>query len=91
VRGLRTTGYDVRKVFMTSAKDIGTFTLGRNFGLFAFDCGGNLNDRTSPGSESRIESARRKYQYHPGALGSATVSVIHFEQIVLHHPGLRGI
>jgi len=35
---LGTTGLDVRQVYMTFGnKDIGTFTLGRNFGLFGFD------------------------------------------------------
>src|ERR1700730_15805792 len=46
--GLGTTGLDVRQVFMTFGnKDIGTFTLGRNFGLFAFDA--IINDMTLPG------------------------------------------
>ena len=46
--GLATTGLDVRQVFMTFGnKDIGTFTLGRNFGLFAFDA--IINDMTLPG------------------------------------------
>lgn len=46
--GLSTTGLDVRQVFMTFGnKDIGTFTLGRNFGLFAFDA--IINDMTLPG------------------------------------------
>jgi predicted porin len=35
---LGTTGLDVRQVYMTFGnKDMGTFTLGRNFGLFGFD------------------------------------------------------
>jgi predicted porin len=46
--GLATTGLDVRQVFMTFGnKDIGTFTLGRNFGLFGFDA--IINDMTLPG------------------------------------------
>ena len=46
--GLGTTGLDVRQVFMTFGnKDIGTFTLGRNFGLFGFDA--IINDMTLPG------------------------------------------
>ncbi len=46
--GLSTTGLDVRQVFMTFGnKDMGTFTLGRNFGLFAFDA--IINDMTLPG------------------------------------------
>src|SRR5882762_3053507 len=46
--GLATTGLDVRQVFMTFGnKEIGTFTLGRNFGLFAFDA--IINDMTLPG------------------------------------------
>jgi predicted porin len=46
--GLATTGLDVRQVFMTFGnKDMGTFTLGRNFGLFAFDA--IINDMTLPG------------------------------------------
>jgi predicted porin len=46
--GLATTGLDVRQVYMTfGTKDIGTFTLGRNFGLFAFDA--IINDMTLPG------------------------------------------
>jgi predicted porin len=45
---LATTGLDVRQVFMTFGnKDIGTFTFGRNFGLFAFDA--IINDMTLPG------------------------------------------
>ncbi|HEY2684803.1 MAG TPA: hypothetical protein VGI93_14895 [Steroidobacteraceae bacterium] len=45
---LATTGLDVRQVFMTFGnKDIGTFTLGRNFGLFGFDA--IINDMTLPG------------------------------------------
>ncbi|MDP9012885.1 MAG: porin [Pseudomonadota bacterium] len=45
---LATTGLDVRQVFMTFGnKDMGTFTLGRNFGLFAFDA--IINDMTLPG------------------------------------------
>ena len=43
--GLGTTGLDVRQVYMTFGnKDIGTFTLGRNFGLFGFDA--IINDMT---------------------------------------------
>jgi predicted porin len=46
--GLSTTGLDVRQVFMTFGnKDMGTFTLGRNFGLFGFDA--IINDMTLPG------------------------------------------
>ncbi len=46
--GLATTGLDVRQVYMTFGnKDLGTFTLGRNFGLFAFDA--IINDMTLPG------------------------------------------
>ena len=45
---LATTGLDVRQVFMTFGnKDMGTFTLGRNFGLFGFDA--IINDMTLPG------------------------------------------
>jgi predicted porin len=45
---LGTTGLDVRQVFMTVGnKDIGTFSLGRNFGLFGFDA--IINDMTLPG------------------------------------------
>src|SRR5579863_893381 len=45
---LATTGLDVRQVYMTFGnKDMGTFTLGRNFGLFAFDV--IINDMTLPG------------------------------------------
>lgn len=45
---LGTTGLDVRQVFATigNAK-MGTFTLGRNFGLFGFDA--IINDMTLPG------------------------------------------
>ena len=46
--GLATTGLDVRQVYMTFGnKDIGTFTFGRNFGLFGFDA--IINDMTLPG------------------------------------------
>lgn len=46
--GLGTTGLDVRQVFMTFGNnDMGTFTLGRNFGLFGFDA--IINDMTIPG------------------------------------------
>lgn len=42
---LGTTGLDVRQVFATIGNaDIGTFTLGRNFGLFGFDA--IINDMT---------------------------------------------
>jgi len=42
---LATTGLDVSQVYMTFGnKDIGTFTLGRNFGLFGFDT--IVNDMT---------------------------------------------
>ncbi|SEP66639.1 hypothetical protein SAMN04488038_101126 [Solimonas aquatica] len=45
---LGTTGMDVRQVYMTVGNaDIGTFTLGRNFGLFGFDA--IINDMTLPG------------------------------------------
>ena len=45
---LGTTGMDVRQVFMTVGNaNIGTFSLGRNFGLFAFDA--IINDMTLPG------------------------------------------
>jgi predicted porin len=45
---LATTGLDVRQVYMTFGnKEIGTFTLGRNFGLFGFDA--IINDMTLPG------------------------------------------
>jgi hypothetical protein len=46
--GLATTGLDVRQVYLTFGNtQIGTFTLGRNFGLFAFDA--IINDMTLPG------------------------------------------
>jgi predicted porin len=45
---LGTTGLDVRQVYMTFGnKDMGTFTLGRNIGLFGADI--ILNDMTLPG------------------------------------------
>jgi len=45
---LATTGLDVRQVYLTfGSKDIGTFTFGRNFGLFGFDA--IINDMTLPG------------------------------------------
>ena len=45
---LGTTGLDVRQVYMTFGnKDMGTFLLGRNFGLFGFDA--IINDMTLPG------------------------------------------
>lgn len=45
---LGTTGLDVRQVYMTFGnKDIGTVTMGRNFGLFGFDA--IINDMTIPG------------------------------------------
>ncbi len=45
---LGTTGLDIRQVYMTFGNDdIGTFTLGRNFGLFGFDA--IINDMTLPG------------------------------------------
>ena len=45
---LGTTGLDVRQVYMTFGnKDMGTFTFGRNFGLFGFDA--IINDMTLPG------------------------------------------
>ncbi len=45
---LGTTGLDVRQVYLTFGnKDIGTFTFGRNFGLFGFDA--IVNDMTLPG------------------------------------------
>lgn len=45
---LGTTGLDVRQVYMTFGQnDVGTFTLGRNFGLFGFDA--IINDMTIPG------------------------------------------
>ena len=45
---LGTTGLDVRQVYLTFGnKDIGTFLLGRNFGLFGFDA--IINDITIPG------------------------------------------
>src|ERR1700676_4503872 len=46
--GLSTTGLDIRQVYLTFGnKDIGTFTFGRNFGLFGFDA--IINDMTLPG------------------------------------------
>lgn len=43
-----TTGLDVHQVFMTLGdKQIGTFWLGRNLGLFGFDA--TINDMTRPG------------------------------------------
>src|ERR1019366_8137691 len=43
--GLGTTGLDLRQVYMTFGnKDMGTFTLGRNFGLFGLDA--IINDMT---------------------------------------------
>jgi predicted porin len=45
---LGSTGLDIRQVYMTFGnKDIGTFTLGRNIGLFGADA--ILNDMTLPG------------------------------------------
>ncbi|MDB5969209.1 MAG: Porin [Hydrocarboniphaga sp.] len=45
---LGTTGLDVRQVYMTFGnKQMGTFMLGRNFGLFGFDA--IINDMTLPG------------------------------------------
>ena len=45
---LGTTGLDVRQVYLTFGnKGMGTFTFGRNFGLFGFDA--IINDMTLPG------------------------------------------
>ncbi|GAC1624183.1 MAG: hypothetical protein NVS9B10_09880 [Nevskia sp.] len=45
---LSTTALDVRQVYLDFGnKDVGTFTLGRNFGLFGFDA--IINDITIPG------------------------------------------
>src|SRR5947207_10513963 len=45
---LSTTGFDIRQVYMTFGnKELGTFTLGRNIGLFGADV--ILNDMTLPG------------------------------------------
>src|SRR5438477_8186886 len=45
---LATTGLDVRQVYLTFGnKEMGTFTLGRNIGLFGADV--ILNDMTLPG------------------------------------------
>lgn len=45
---LGTTGLDVRQVYLTFGnKDVGTVTMGRNFGLFGFDA--IINDMTIPG------------------------------------------
>jgi len=45
---LGTAGLDIRQVFLTFGnKEIGTFTFGRNFGLFGFDA--IINDMTLPG------------------------------------------
>ncbi|WP_245732547.1 porin [Solimonas aquatica] len=45
---LGTTGMDVRQVYMTFGNaSMGSFTLGRNFGLFGFDA--IINDMTLPG------------------------------------------
>lgn len=45
---LGTTGLDVRQVFMSFGKEeVGSFMLGRNFGLFGFDA--IINDMTIPG------------------------------------------
>lgn len=45
---LATTGLDVRQVFMTVAREgMGSFKLGRDFGLFGFDA--IINDMTIPG------------------------------------------
>lgn len=58
---LGTTGLDVRQVYMTFGnKDMGTFTLGRNIGLFGADV--ILNDMTLPGVGA------------PGSAASATPS-----------------
>jgi predicted porin len=46
--GLGTAGLDIRQVYMTFGnKDMGTFTVGRNIGLFGADA--ILNDMTLPG------------------------------------------
>lgn len=46
--GLATTGLDVRQIYLDFGnKNIGTFQLGRNFGLFGFDA--IINDMTLPG------------------------------------------
>jgi len=46
--GLATTGLDIRQVYLDFGnKNIGTFQLGRNFGLFGFDA--IINDITIPG------------------------------------------
>lgn len=45
---LGTTGLDVRQVFLSFGnQNVGTFTFGRNFGLFGFDA--IINDMTIPG------------------------------------------
>jgi hypothetical protein len=46
--GLGTTGLDIRQVFLTFGNaNMGTVTMGRNFGLFGFDA--IINDMTLPG------------------------------------------
>lgn len=87
---LGTTGLDIRQVYMTFGnKDIGTFTLGRNFGLFGFDA--IINDMTLPGvgvagSESTAQPANTSL----GSIGFGYLYVDTLAQIDYTSPDFAG-
>ena len=88
--GLGTTGLDVRQVFMTfGKKDLGTFTLGRNFGLFGFDS--IINDMTIPGVGAGNGSYGAPANTSLGSIGFGYVYTDTLAQMNYTTPDMAGL
>lgn len=88
--GLGTTGLDVRQVFMTFGnKDVGTFMLGRNFGLFGFDA--IINDMTIPGVGAGNGSYAAPANTSLGSIGLGYIYADTLAQMNYTTPDLGGL
>jgi len=86
---LGTTGLDVRQVYMTFGNDrMGTFTLGRNIGLFGADA--ILNDMTLPGVGAANTNMAAPANTSLGSIGLGYIYTDWLAQINYTTPDLAG-
>jgi predicted porin len=86
---LGTTGLDVRQVFMTVASSAGTFTAGRNFGLFGFDA--IINDMTISGVGAGNGNYAAPANTSLGSIGLGYIYTDTLGQINYTTPDLSGV
>jgi len=88
--GLGTTGLDIRQVFLKfSRDDVGTFKLGRDYGLFGFDA--IVNDMTIQGVGAVQSNPGQPANTTLGSIGTGYVYTDIFAQSDYTTPSLHGL